>query len=99
MQKTGQKHVQNANNFLLKTFKTTTDLSNNLKKERKVVENKYLESVQKQKQYRNVPLLTKNKPTREDEERRQREEMENEVKNIEYFVKMKVSEKNIEMIQ
>ena len=34
MNKTSQKHVTNVNNFLLKTFKTSTELHNSLKRDK-----------------------------------------------------------------
>lgn len=45
--KTSQKRVTKVNDFLLKTFKSSTDINASLKKDRKKVSNMYLESGKK----------------------------------------------------
>jgi hypothetical protein len=98
LNKTSQKRVSKANDFLLKTFKTSTELNHSLKKSRKTTENKYLETGKRALELLQAHL-TQNKPDKALVEREKAYNIETEVKNLDQFFKAPANEKLATLIR
>lgn len=98
LNKTSQKRVTHVNDFLLKTFKTTTDLNSSLKKQRVVPKNPYLETGRKTSELLNT--LTKQKQiVKINKEKEEQLLLEAEVKNLEHYKRAEPNEKIASMIR
>jgi len=97
--KTSQKRVTKVNDFLLKTFKTSTDLNSSLKRQRVLPTNEYLEAGKKSLELLNTMPQQKQKVVRHNKERDAQYLLEAEVKNLEHYKRAEPNEKIAAMIR
>ena len=107
MNKTQQKHITNVNNFLLKTFKTSTELHNSLKKEKNTMTSTLSLTLQETQQTKGPKEIGKGDTKKKTESKLAAQadpETLNflnscDIKAIDNYKKMEISEKNLEIIK
>ena len=99
LNKTSQKRVTKVNDFLLKTFKTSTDLNSSLKRQRLLPTNEYLEAGKKSLELLNTMPAQKQKTVRQNKEKDNQYLLEAEVKNLEHYKRAEPNEKIAAMIR
>jgi len=98
LSKTSQKRITNVNDFLLKTFKTTTELNSSLKRERILPKNQYLEVGRKTLEALNsLSTVKKTRPVGKAND--QQYLMVAEVKGLEHYKRAEPNEKIAKMLR
>lgn len=98
--KVSQKRVTNVNDFLLKTFKTTSELNSSLKRQRITPKNGYLEIAKKSLDLFNATGSTAtSKTSKLSSEKEEAFRLAAEVKNLEHYRRAEPNEKIASMIR
>jgi len=98
LSKTSQKRVTKVNDFLLRTFKSTTEINQSLKKNRKTVENKYLDAGKKTRELLEA-YLSETKPDKALLEKERQYLAIAEVKNLDHFSQPPPNQKLAQLIR